>query len=330
MLVAVMGASGVGKTRIIRSLLATGSFKPLRSYTTRPERPGEALKVHLDHEMFARSSRGGWLTCCNTFFNESYGLSTLEVSIATADPSQVFVIDFALSRWDQLSGRGQVLGIVLLPESREQLEQQLIHAGRGARLEEALREYDRNYAGFSEGALENGLHAVRNIRSQIQRAADQICDIVETTTGRQIMGIMPKRERLLRALQMLKAQPRLQSGLATYARLSALLNQVDDELVGAAEWYPPVSFDRHGPSVRLYPIAPESYRNVEQYPGVSAWLTRREVLYISRYGAIEVHAREEQDALSVRSLSADLTRECLFEMPDASGDGLWHPKNAAP
>jgi hypothetical protein len=133
-----------------------------------------------------------------------------------------------------------------------------------------------------------------------------------------------KRERLFAALQRLQDVPACSSGLEMYRNLCQALNHVEDNALGESSWLPPRTFIGARSSERLYPTYPESMLRVSGAPGITALWHETEVVFISRFGAMEVEEKNGRDLELIVS-EGGATR--LFSRLDAYGDGVWHPKN---
>jgi hypothetical protein len=81
--------------------------------------------------------------------------------------------------------------------------------------------------------------------------------------------INTKTDRLKVMIERLKTAQPATTGLLAYKLVSVLLNEIEDEALGADNWWPPRSFRRGGLSERLYPTYPENMHSVEGWPGVT-------------------------------------------------------------
>jgi hypothetical protein len=61
---------------------------------------------------------------------------------------------------------------------------------------------------------------------------------------------------------------------------------------------------------------------------VTALLARREVLFVSRYGALEVQEKLREMDLQSQLLTAKGSERVIYQLNDSAGDGVWHTKNA--
>ena len=110
--------------------------------------------------------------------------------------------------------------------------------------------------------------------------------------------------------------------------LSETLNEREDAIWGADDWHPPRTFKDGVRTERLYPISTESFVPVPGFPGVTALLARREVLFVSRYGALEVQEKLREMDLQSQLLTAKGSERVIYQLNDSAGDGVWHTKNA--
>jgi hypothetical protein len=135
-------------------------------------------------------------------------------------------------------------------------------------------------------------------------------------------------QRLAAALQRTAKLPPATTALEAYRQIAQSINEVEDSWWGADHWQPPRSFLDGTRTARLYPIYPESFFAVDGFPGVTLLLAKHELLFISRFGAIELQCKEWNDALVERIHYPERSPDAIFAKADASGDGVWHAKNA--
>jgi guanylate kinase len=130
----IAAPSGAGKTSVTRALLEQESGLRLSvSITTRAMRPGEADGVHYhfrDQPSFdATVAEGGFLEHAGVF-GRSYGSPRAPVkSWLAAGHDVVFDIDWQGHRQVRAALPGRVVGVFILPPSRDALAARL--AGRG-------------------------------------------------------------------------------------------------------------------------------------------------------------------------------------------------------
>jgi guanylate kinase len=179
-LIVLSGPSGVGKSTVLRRLLARHADK-LRlsvSATTRPPRPGETDGVDYyflsDMEFTRRRQAGEFLECCEVFGRgQWYGTLLSEVTPSPGRQKWV-VLDIDVDGAEQVRSRfPEVLTIFLRPSSVEELERRLRARGTESeeaiarRLEVARRELAR--AGYYTFQVENDV---------VDRAVDEISEIL--------------------------------------------------------------------------------------------------------------------------------------------------------
>lgn len=134
-------------------------------------------------------------------------------------------------------------------------------------------------------------------------------------------------QRMLEVLDYIKKLPCAKSGLEAYAQISNALNDFEDTIFGENYWSPPRTFQDGSRTDRLYPIMPENIFNLENYNGVTLLLAKKELLFISRFGAIEIQKKDESDKHGKNISFPSRTNMILFEKLDFFGDGVWHEKN---
>src|SRR3990172_3957019 len=73
-IMAVAGPSGVGKTSLVRALIAIDRrFRYIQPYTTRALRVGETEKIHVSREDLAHLRHQGKLLMVNQLYGALYG-----------------------------------------------------------------------------------------------------------------------------------------------------------------------------------------------------------------------------------------------------------------
>jgi guanylate kinase len=179
-LVVMSGPSGVGKTTVLRRLLA-GCSLPLRasvSATTRPPRPGEVDGVDyhfLSEEEFSRRRQQGEFLECYEVYSSGWWYGTLNSEVTSgleAGDWIVLGIDVhgAFSVVDRYP---DAITIFLRPSSLEELEKRL--RGRGTEDEEALQR--RLEQAKNELALADW-YRYQVINDDLDRAVREICQIL--------------------------------------------------------------------------------------------------------------------------------------------------------
>jgi hypothetical protein len=134
-------------------------------------------------------------------------------------------------------------------------------------------------------------------------------------------------ERLAAALQRTAELPPATTALEAYRQIAQSINEIEDSWWGPEQWQPPRSFLDGTRTARLYPIYAESFFPVEGFPGVTLLLAKRELLFISRFGAIELQCKQWNDALVEQVHYRERSADAIFAKVDAGGDGVWHAKN---
>ena len=180
-LIVLSGPSGVGKSTVLKRLLArhADGLRLSISATTRSPRPGEADGVDyyfLSEQDFARRRESGeFLECCEVFGRGHwYGTLLEEVRPSRGDGKWVVLdidVDGAEKVRRQIPG---VLTIFLRPSSDEELERRL--RGRGTESHEAI-------ARRLEVARRELAHAdsyqYQVVNDVVDRAVDEISKILE-------------------------------------------------------------------------------------------------------------------------------------------------------
>ena len=179
-LVVMSGPSGVGKTTVLRRLLATCRL-PLRasvSATTRPPRSGEVdgVDYHFlsEAEFHRRRDRGEFLECYEVY-SSGWWYGTLNSEVASGLQSGKWVVlgidvHGAFSVVEQYP---DAVTIFLRPSSLEELEKRL--RGRGTEEDEAVRR--RLDQAKNELALADW-YRYQVVNDDLDRAVHEICDIL--------------------------------------------------------------------------------------------------------------------------------------------------------
>lgn len=152
----VSGASGAGKSSLVRRLVAAQSDLVVSvSHTTRPKRPAEKDGVHynfIDSERFRTQVREGVFLEHAQIFGHYYGTSREWVmQRLQAGVDVVLEIDWQGAR--QVRERlAESIGIFILPPSRQALEDRLRDRGQDAPevMERRLRDAANDMAHFKE------------------------------------------------------------------------------------------------------------------------------------------------------------------------------------
>jgi hypothetical protein len=134
--------------------------------------------------------------------------------------------------------------------------------------------------------------------------------------------------RLAAALHRTAELPPATTALEAYRQIAQSINEIEDHWWGPEHWQPPRSFLDGTRTARLYPIYAESFFPVEGFPGVTLLLAKRELLFISRFGAIELQCKQWNNAVIEQADYPERSVDAIFAKADAGGDGVWHAKNA--
>ncbi len=179
-LVVMSGPSGVGKTTVLRRLLATCSL-PLQasvSATTRPSRRGEVdgVDYHFlsEEEFHRRRERGEFLECYEVYSSGWwYGTPNSEVTPGLEAGKWVVLGIDVHGAFSVVNQYPDAITIFLRPSSLEELEKRL--RGRGTEDEETLQrrlEQARNELGLADW------YRYQVINDDLDRAVREICQIL--------------------------------------------------------------------------------------------------------------------------------------------------------
>jgi guanylate kinase len=179
-LIVLSGPSGVGKSTVLRRLLArhADQLRLSVSATTRPPRPGEKDGVDYyflsDEEFRRRRQAGEFLECCEVFGRGHWYGTLLEEVTPSRGGKKWVVLDIDVDGAEKVRSRfPDVLTIFLRPSSEEELERRLRARGTESqdaiarRLEVARRELARA-----------GSYRFQVVNDVVERAVDEITEIL--------------------------------------------------------------------------------------------------------------------------------------------------------
>jgi len=179
-LVVMSGPSGVGKTTVLRRLLATCRL-PLRasvSATTRPPRPSEVdgVDYHFlsEAEFHRRRDRGEFLECYEVYTSGWwYGTLNSEVTSGLQSGKWIVLGIDVHGAFSVVERYRDAITIFLRPSSLEELEKRL--RGRGTEDDEAIRR--RLQQAKNELALADW-YRYQVVNDDLDLAVREICDIL--------------------------------------------------------------------------------------------------------------------------------------------------------
>lgn len=142
-----------------------------------------------------------------------------------------------------------------------------------------------------------------------------------------ISQLLSRRERVKLILEKLASLPPACSGLEAYQQISETINTLEDAIWGRDYWSPPRSFFGGISTQRFYTIFTESFFSVEDFPGVTLLLGTKELIFVSRYGAIQMQRKLHSDRYGLDNKFHLRRSQIFFEKVDAYDHDVWHEKN---
>lgn len=118
-----------------------------------------------------------------------------------------------------------------------------------------------------------------------------------------------------------------ESGLEAYANICTVLNMLEDEIFSIEDWALPRSFATGAETARLYPPQPDNFERVPGWPGVTNMVLKREFVFVSRSGAIEI--QKDNGTSESGNPYANRRETVIFAQADAAGRDVWADHNRA-
>jgi len=329
MLIAFIGCSCVGKSTIMNLLHKNRGFIYAKNIVTRHSRFGEYHKTTISEDDFDNAIINNELILENRHFNFKYSYLRSDIEQAISDLNNYWMIDFGIENINQLNNFDNTYKIIIIPESIEFLKENVIKSGRQERLDEIILSYENFYANLNE-VFNNELNSlvIKNKKNDLGGVTFKIIRHLVNSTNCYISGSpLFKDERLGLILVNLQSLNPASNGLEAYKLLSNAINEFEDQIWGANNYFPPRSFLHGNKTDRMYTIFTESFFEVPGYTGVSLLLSRRELIFISRYGAIEIQLKDDEDKYGDNIHFDSRKRNVIFKKNDSTDDGVWVDKN---
>lgn len=329
MLIVFTGVSCVGKTLIMNYLHKEKGWQYVRNITTRLARLGEYHKISVNQSIFNQEKENGNLQLVNDFFGDSYGYLSLDLKRAISTTNEFWMIDFGIENLNQLSDFSNTYRIIVLPESIEFLRSNILNSDRPQRLNDILKTYQEKYAFLSEGYNHTlNSQCIINYKNDIASIIyKSINFIIKEINHSLTSSFLLKAERLKLILENLKFERPASSGLEAYKILTDCINKFEDMVWGYESYTIPRTFLNGQRTDRLYTILTESFHSIPYYTGVTLLLSKVELVFISRFGAIEFQYKDMNDPFGEKIGFDKREDKVFFRKNDSKNEGVWHNKN---
>ncbi len=179
MLLILYGTSCSGKTEIIRHLVKFHEFQIIECYHTRKQvRKTDIARIRLSDDEFDEMVIKGELAFVNEQLNARYANKPEDFKTAVKSTER-YVLDWPINKSEKLI-EFEHIKIIIMPESQEQLTDQIKKAERTERLTEILDDYKTFYALEKLLVYENdGFHVVYNKDNRIKESVEEIIKITQ-------------------------------------------------------------------------------------------------------------------------------------------------------
>jgi guanylate kinase len=329
MIVALIGCSCSGKSTIMKMLHETRGFGFLRNAVTRPGRTDEMYKISYTDLEFDKSLERNELILQNKHFKYRYAYLRNDFEKAILTHDEFYMLDFGIENISQFDQFESITKVIIIPESCEFLKKNILKSGREERESEILANFKSHYSHLKEG-YNKGLNSliVKNRENNLPGVVTEIINFMSNSQNRYLsVNNIFKSVRLKMIIENLKSLEPSNCGLMAYSLITKCINEVEDEIWGKNFYFPPRTFLNGSSSNRIYTIFPESFFKVPMYSGVTLLLSKRELIFISRFGAIEGQLKDSEDKFGEKIHFSERRNNVYFEKQDSFGDGVWVPKN---
>ena len=328
MLVAFVGVSCVGKSTITNLLNETGYFIYLKNIITRPSRPGELHKITYTDIDFDTMLKNGDIALQNKHFGFQYGYLKKEVDRAIVDLDNFYMIEFGIENINTLFNLPNTFVIILIPESKDFLLT-TVQKIRNERFEQIKHIFEEHYEVLTEeSVLHENAFVVRNKINQQGTVAFKILSYLKQKIKlNDVASIFVKKSRLHFIIENIKSCRAASNGLEAYKLLTECIDNFEDIFWGRDYYNPPRSFLGGVATDRIYTILPESFYQIPNYSGVTLLVSVTEIVFISRFGALEGQLKDVNDVYGLVIPFEKRKDKILFSKNDAFGDSVWHSKN---
>lgn len=178
MLIVILGVSCSGKTTIMNILNHNYKWKFIEIYTTREPRIDDS-KIYMHESDYKLKLYKNEIIFSNDFYGRKYGCKKSDIDKSLSNNSDIYMLDFGIENIFQLNSLKNVKKIILLPEHKKQLKEQIMSSNRCYREKEILDEYTKLYFNIKKEFLEkNNCHCLINYKDDCINTSIKIHNII--------------------------------------------------------------------------------------------------------------------------------------------------------
>lgn len=177
MLVFIVGPKGCGKTSVILELCRIGYGHPIPVFTTRAQRPKELEKISISQETFDLLQSKELFYTVNHVLGNKYGSWKETIRMCVDEPSKIGFLDLSVNEIEIFKALPSYK-ILLIPDSIQQLREQLINSNRHDRLIGIEEDYRKHIKFIDVVKQDRSWSIVINSHNQLEQTASKIQNIL--------------------------------------------------------------------------------------------------------------------------------------------------------